>query len=153
MMDCILAFVQNDPRVRAAYLNGSRANPNVAKDKYRDFDVVFVVTETASFLCERGWLDAFGEIAIMQEPDAMDAVLGRETDFDAAYTFMILFSDGNRIDLHIETEQEMLKGYGQDSLTVPLFDKAGVLPAIPPASDRGYWTACPEAAHFAGCCN
>lgn len=42
----------NDERIRAVYMNGLRANPNVSKDIYQDYDVVFMVTETESFLNE-----------------------------------------------------------------------------------------------------
>ena len=41
MMVLILRVAEQNPRIRAAYLNGSRTNPNVIKDKYRDFDVVY----------------------------------------------------------------------------------------------------------------
>ena len=44
MFDTILGFAKADDRVRAVYMNGSRTNPNVDKDKYRDYDVVFTVT-------------------------------------------------------------------------------------------------------------
>lgn len=61
MMDLILGVAKADGRIRAAYLNGSRANPRVAKDPYRDYDVVYVVEETASFLADKGWISVFGE--------------------------------------------------------------------------------------------
>lgn len=50
MYDLILAAAQQDTRIRAVYLNGSRANPNVPRDMFQDFDVVYVVTDIASFL-------------------------------------------------------------------------------------------------------
>ena len=153
MCSAITGFAERDARVLAAYLNGSRVNPNVAKDRDRDFDVVFVVTETASFLADRAWLACFGEVAVLQEPDRMDALLGRETDAAASYTFLVLFTDGNRIDLHLETEEAMRAHYGDDSLTEPLLDKTGVLRPLPPASDRGYWSARPDQAWYAFCCN
>lgn len=49
MFDLLLTTAQYDERIRAVYLNGSRANPHVAKDMFQDFDMVYVVTETASF--------------------------------------------------------------------------------------------------------
>ncbi len=39
MISLILAVAQNDDRVRAVILNGSRTNPNVAKDNLQDFDL------------------------------------------------------------------------------------------------------------------
>ncbi|MCG8501592.1 MAG: aminoglycoside 6-adenylyltransferase, partial [Firmicutes bacterium] len=50
MFDLILSVADNDERIRAVYMNGSRTNPNVGKDIYQDYDIVFMVSETKSFL-------------------------------------------------------------------------------------------------------
>lgn len=50
MMDLILDTAKSDNRVLAAYLKGSRTNPKAPRDCYRDFDVMYVVTETRSFI-------------------------------------------------------------------------------------------------------
>jgi hypothetical protein len=54
MFNLILYVAKADERIRAVYMNGSRANPNVEKDKHQDYDIVYVVTETESILaaCE-----------------------------------------------------------------------------------------------------
>ena len=127
MMDLILGVAKADGRIRAAYLNGSRANPRVAKDPYRDYDVVYVVEETASFLADKGWISVFGEPAIVQEPDSNDLGWGIGHDFSRSYTWLMLFTDFTRIDLHIETAEAALEGYGTDTLTLPLLDKDGIL--------------------------
>ena len=49
IMDLILSVAKSDSRILAAYLKGSRTNPNVPKDVYQDFDLMYVVTETNSF--------------------------------------------------------------------------------------------------------
>jgi len=69
MIDMILGVATADERVRAVYMNGSRANPNVIKDKYQDYDIVFTVTEIASFLEDKSWISVFGDTLIVQEPD------------------------------------------------------------------------------------
>ena len=43
MYDLILGFAKTDERVRGVILNGSRANPNAPRDKYQDYDIVYVV--------------------------------------------------------------------------------------------------------------
>ena len=45
MFDLILGFARRDERVRVAAMNGSRANPNAARDAFQDYDIVFGVTE------------------------------------------------------------------------------------------------------------
>ena len=63
MLTTILNVARNDERIRAVYMNGSRTNPNVEKDIYQDFDIVFVVTETSSFVEDESWMEHFGEVA------------------------------------------------------------------------------------------
>ena len=46
MMDLILGFARRDDRVRAVWLNGSRANPKAPRDQFQDFDIVYAVTDT-----------------------------------------------------------------------------------------------------------
>lgn len=43
MMNTIMNIAESDERILAAYLKGSRTNPKVPKDIYRDFDVMYVV--------------------------------------------------------------------------------------------------------------
>ena len=53
IMNLIIHTAQTDDRVLAAYLKGSRTNPHAPKDRYRDFDVMYVVKETESFICKQ----------------------------------------------------------------------------------------------------
>ena len=63
MMDLILGIAKNDDRVRAVYMNGSRTNPNAPEDLFQDYDIVYVVEETASFIADRTWPERFGKTA------------------------------------------------------------------------------------------
>lgn len=55
MMNLILGTAKEDERVRTVILNGSRANPNVKKDIFQDFDIVYIVREMESFTCDHSW--------------------------------------------------------------------------------------------------
>jgi aminoglycoside 6-adenylyltransferase len=50
MYDLILGIAQKDERIRAVYMNGSRTNAKAQKDIFQDFDIVYVVTKTSSFI-------------------------------------------------------------------------------------------------------
>ena len=52
MYDLILGIAQNDERIRAVIMNGSRANPNAPADIFQDYDIVYIVTDIASFKAE-----------------------------------------------------------------------------------------------------
>ena len=53
--ELIIKIAKEDERIRAVYMHGSLANPNVEKDKYSDFDIVYVVTEISSFIENKKW--------------------------------------------------------------------------------------------------
>ncbi|MCE5197143.1 MAG: aminoglycoside 6-adenylyltransferase [Negativicutes bacterium] len=148
MLDLLLSTAEHDERIRAVYLNGSRANVKVPKDIFQDFDIVYVVTETASFLADPHWLKRFGEILIMEEPDRLDRALGQPRDFSERYAWLMQFTDGNRIDLSILTKAAMRKEFGRDSLSVVLLDKEALLPEIPAANDGDYLVQRPSQAIF-----
>ena len=153
MMDLILGVANEDARIRAVYMNGSRVNPNAPKDIFQDYDIVYVVTETESFLRDPAWIFVFGDLLIKQEPDMIDRILGKEMDFSRSYGYLMLFLDGNRIDLHIQTKEYMLENYRLDTLTLPLLDKDGCLPILPPPTDKGYLPEKPSNALYESCCN
>ena len=153
MFDLILSIATADDRVRAVYMNGSRTNPNVVKDIYRDYDIVYVVTETKSFLENKDFVSAFGDMAIVQESYIND--IGNEitVDLNREFMWLMLFKDGNRIDLHIQIKAAMLEEYTKDSLTVPLLDKDNCLPDIPEANDKDYYVKKPTESQYKGCTN
>ncbi|GEQ23471.1 hypothetical protein CBU02nite_39770 [Clostridium butyricum] len=61
MYSLILNVAQNDERIRAVFMNGSRTNPNAIKDIFQDYDIVYVVEETKSFREQKNWIDQFGK--------------------------------------------------------------------------------------------
>ena len=69
MLDLIINTANEDPRIRAAYLEGSRVNPTVQADIFQDYDVVYVVEETKSFREDPSWIDRFGKRLYMQYPE------------------------------------------------------------------------------------
>ena len=147
MYDLILGFAKADDRVRAVFLNGSRANPNAPKDNYQDFDIVYVVDRFEEFKADWSWLDVFGKRLIMQTPEIM-----RDPSGDGHFNWMMLFSDGNRLDLTLIplSRPDLI---GTDSQTVVLLDKDGILPEFPPASDRDYLPWKPSELYYTSCCN
>ena len=37
------------------YFTGSRADPNIKKDRFRDFDIIYIVRETDTFLNDHSY--------------------------------------------------------------------------------------------------
>lgn len=153
MLLLILDVAQKDANIRTAHMNGSRANPNAPKDAWQDFDIIYGVTNLEPFRQDSEWLDAFGPRIMLQEPARMDALRGGPPPQEDCVTFLMLLADGNRIDLTVETTACTQRTYGEDTLTVPLLDKDGILPPIGRSSDQGYWIARPTEGAFIACAN
>lgn len=149
MLELILNVAQEDERIRAAILNGSRANPDAPRDFFQDFDVVYFVTEIAPFVRNLPWIARFGERMILQTPDDMGDPPPTRED---GYAYLMQFADGNRIDLTI-CPLTAIPDRIADSLTILLLDKDGIIPPLPPASERDYLPTPPTAKAFEDCCN
>ncbi len=156
MMTLILNTAKSDDRVLAAYLKGSRTNPNAPGDIYRDYDVMYVVTETESFIKNTDWMKNFGKIVLKQEQDDAFGYGERfhiQSKYNESYSWLLMFEDGNRIDIGVETLSVMKKGTNRNRLFVPLLDKAGYLPQLPPPTDEDFHIKKPSEKRFRGCCN
>ena len=149
MLDLIMETAQEDERIRAVHLNGSRVNPNAPRDIFQDFDVIYFVTDLVPYNENLEWISRFGEMMILQMPDLMEDPPPLEGDH---FQYLMQFSDGNRIDLGI-FPLHRLKEFVPESLTVVLLDKDGRFKWIPPASDRDGIPLPPTAKAFGDCCN
>lgn len=153
MMNLIIETARADERIRAVYMNGSRTNPHVPKDIFQDYDIVYVVEETASFREDKSWIDRFGKRLYMQCPEEMDLILGHGGDVSQSYGWLMQFADGNRLDLHVNTVPCSRQDVLADKLCVILLDKDGILPPIPPADDVDYHVKRPSQEEFSCCLN
>lgn len=156
MMDLMIHTAKTDDRVLAAYLKGSRTNPQVPKDRYQDFDIMYVVRETQSFISDPSWMDGFGKIILKQEQDddfGYGDRFGIRSHYEESYSWLLLFEDGNRIDIGVETTATLEKGTNRNKLFLPLLDKTGCLPKLPPPTDVDFHVTPPTAKQFRGCCN
>lgn len=151
MYDLIIGTAKADERIRAVYMNGSRTNPNVPRDIFQDYDIVYVVTENKPFYENKNWIDIFGERLYMQCPDELDKSVGMDVDFDKSYARLIQLADGNRIDLTVRPAR--CSGVTDDKLCKILLDKDGILPDIPAPTDEDYRVKKPTAAEFYAACN
>ena len=150
MYDLILDIAEKDERILAVYMNGSRTNKNVVKDIFQDFDIVYVVNETESFVQDKKWIELFGDILYMQYPDENPDFPNDRGNF---YGWLMQFSDGNRIDLHVETAEHAKEHITDDKLCKILLDKKGVLPDIPTATDEDYYVKKPTEMQYLATCN
>lgn len=146
MLNLILNVAKEDERIRAVNMGGSRANKDCPPDIYQDFDVEFHVTDVAPFWDNEAWIEEkFGKPSLMQKPESMELI---PPDNDGNYFYLMIFPDGNRIDLCITSAE--YEDDGEPMLL--LLDKDGTFPKIQIAEDFWYRKR-PTQKLFADCCN
>jgi aminoglycoside 6-adenylyltransferase len=150
MMDLIMNTAKNDDRVRGVIMGGSRANPNVKKDIFQDFDIIYAVRDIDTFTSDHSWISIFGEIMILQMPKYME--MPAEID-DGSFIYLMQFTDGNRIDLNLIPIEMIDKAIQDESLSILLLDKDNVIGPISPASDSDFVIKTPTETLFKNCCN
>jgi len=150
MFDLILEFANSDDRIRVVVLNGSRVNPNIPRDIFQDYDVVYYVDDLGSYIHDLEIIRYFGDTIIFQLPDEM----GDSADNHiTCYAYLMQFTDGNRIDLTFCLLSELPEALRRDTLSKVLLDKDNCCENHSPPSDRGYLPQPPTEEQFDHCCN
>ena len=147
MLDLITGTALEDENIRAAYLEGSRVNPGADRDIFQDYDVVYIVRSTKPYIENKRWIDRFGERLYMQYPE--DNVYF-DSDPENCYGWLMQFSDGNRLDLHVCTAENALKSLDMYKVFV---DKDNIFNKKEMLSDEVFHVKKPEQAHFSCTCN
>ncbi len=154
MMELLMNVATNDERIRAAWIEGSRCNPNAPKDIFQDYDVEFIVNDTKPFREDKAWIDQFGERLYMQYPEE-NVCYGDEADPEKCYGWLMQFSDGVRLDLHVCTLEDKLPIFQHDRMYRILLDKDNCLPQLAEdqLSDCEFWVKKPSENEFSCTCN
>ena len=153
MMEQILRVAAGEENVRAVWMSGSRANPDAPADPWQDYDIVFQVRDVKPYWDNDAWIEErFGKPALMQKPESMSLI---PPDGDGNFVYLMLFPDGNRIDLCI-TEKPYEES---DEPAILLLNKeeglAGGSGSLPRAAGtKAYWyVKKPTQKLFSDCCN
>ena len=128
-------------QIYAVALSGSRTNPNASTDEFQDYDVVYVVDDLDNLTSDLSWLDLFGKRIIEQE-----------VGFSHRRLFLMLFEDGNRIDLTLCPKEHMKEWVDSESKFIVLEDEKGLFAPYSPTPQR-YWTSPASETDFEKSCN
>ena len=128
-------------QVDAVAMSGSRTNPKAPKDEFQDYDVVYIMEDLDGLIADLAWLDQFGKRIIEQE-----VTLGHRR------LYLMLFEDGNRIDLTLCTKDHINEWVDSEADFTVLNDPQGLFVPYAPTPKR-YWTAPASATDFDKSCN
>ena len=140
MLDVILKTAET-LQVAAIAMSGSRTNSQAPQDEFQDYDVVYVVDDLDNLTSDLSWLDLFGKRIIEQE-----------VGFSHRRLFLMLFEDGNRIDLTLCPKQQIQEWVDSEADYTVLKDDKGLFESYPPSPKR-YWTNPASAIEFEKTCN
>ncbi|MCZ4065993.1 aminoglycoside 6-adenylyltransferase [Oxalobacter aliiformigenes] len=149
--DRILSFARHNDTIRAVWMNAPRARPDTSGDILQDLDIVYAVTDIGPFRKKPGWIARFGKPLMILEPDSQmpDAASAGP---DENYTWLMLFEDGNRIDLTLRRVDTAAGHAAASRQIVVLLDKDHILPDLPPVPDADNPVTCPDPDTFRRCC-
>lgn len=122
-------------------MSGSRTNSQAPKDEFQDYDVVYVVDDLDNLTSDLSWLDLFGKRIIEQE-----------VGFSHRRLFLMLFEDGNRIDLTLCPKQQIQEWVDSEADYTVLKDDKGLFDPYSPSPQR-FWTSPARAIDFEKACN
>ena len=108
--------------IKVRTMNSSRVNPMILEDSFKDYDLVFFVENIEPFKNQSNWLSAFGEILIHCEPE-IDGLGEPLFDADEEYIFIVIFTDGVRMDIQCRPLSSLADYLKEDSLTKIVLDK------------------------------
>ena len=140
MLDVILKTAET-LQVEAVAMSGSRTNQKTSKDEFRDYDVVYVVDDFDNLMSDLSWLDYFGKRIIEQE-----VVL------DHRRLYLMLFEDGNRIDLTLCPKEHIKEWVDSEAGFTVLEDPEHLFEPYSQNLER-YWTSPATETNFVKSCN
>lgn len=147
VLEQLFALAEERTDIRIMVLNGSLVNPNVSPDRFQDVDVTFFVSDVASFITDRSWIDRFGDVLIMQTPDESPS----QTRYER-FAFLVQFTEGHRIDLTVRPARLAREAIAEDSLSLVVLDKDETA-GSPVPSDETYRVKRPSTFDYAACWN
>ena len=128
-------------QVEAVALSGSRTGTKAPKDEFQDYDVVYIVDDLDNLTSDLSWLEQFGKRLIEQH------VL-----LDQRHLYLMLFEDGNRIDLTLCPKENIKEWVDSESKFIVLEDEKGLFESYSPSPKR-YWTSPATETDFEKVCN
>ena len=140
MLDLILQIAKTI-QVEAVVMSGSRTNQNAPKDEFQDYDVVYVVDDFDNLTSDLSWLNQFGKRIIEQE-----------VTLDHRRLYLMLFEDGNRIDLTLCPKEHIKEWVESEADYTVLKDEKGLFESYTTNPQR-YWISPASETDFEKTCN
>ena len=137
----LLIKIAKNLKVKAVALSGSRTNQKVQTDEFQDYDLVYVVDDIDNLTSDLSWLDLFGKRIIEQE-----------VGFGHRRLFLMLFEDGNRIDLTLCPKDHIQEWVDSEAGFTIFEDPEHLFESFSPNLER-FWIHPASETDFKNSCN
>lgn len=150
MLDQIKWIAEGNEKIRAVILNGSRANKSVRKDRFQDFDVIYLTNDLQFFIDNHDWIDCFGERIMLEMPSYKDF---EPEDYGGLFNYQMLLKSGIRIDLTFASIDKAEFVVRNDPVGIVLLDKDDIIDRNLFADESIYLVKSPQEREFENSCN
>ena len=140
MLDVILKTAKTI-QVEAIAVSGSRTDTKAPKDEFQDYDVVYVVDDLDNLTSNISWLDLFG-----------NRIIEQEVALDHRRLYLMLFEDGNRIDLTLCPKEHIKEWVDSEAGFTVLEDPEHLFEPYSQNLER-YWMSPASETDFKNSCN
>ena len=140
ILDILIKTAKN-LKVKAVAMSGSRACPKAPKDEFQDYDVVYIVDDFDNLTSDLSWLEQFGKRIIEQE-----------VALDHRRLNLMLFEDGNRIDLTLCPKEHIKEWVDSEAGFTVLEDPEHLFEPYSQNLER-YWASPATETNFVKSCN
>ena len=155
ILKLIINFANKQDSIHAVTLEGSRANPNIKKDRFCDYDISFFLDKQSlqNFKDDKKdkWLKSFGNLLMLQKPESME--LYPPSLKEGWFSYLCLFDDGIRIDFTLIPLSDIGFYKENERLMRVLLDKDNAFNDALPASDCAFYIKPLSKQSFLDCCN
>ena len=114
-------------QIDAVTLSGSRIDTKAPKDEFQDYDLVYVADDIDNLTSDLSWLDQFGK-----------RILEQEVTLGHCRLYLMLFEDGNRIDLTLCPKDYINEWVDSEAGFTVLVDEKGLFESYSPSPQR-FW--------------
>lgn len=150
MKELILSFAKENEKIRVVGMEGSRTNSTITKDDLQDYDITYIVSDMTAVVDDEDWLDVFGKRIFMQKPESMVLFNPQLGNW---FSYLMLFEDGNRLDLTIVPLEELDLYLSSETLIKILLDKDDLVGDFPLPTNATYHVQKPTMQMFDDSCN
>ena len=150
ILGLIKKIAEQNAKIRAVILNGSRACMSTKEDMFQDFDAIYLTDDLQFFIDNQNWIDCFGERIMLEKPWYKDF---EPEEYNGRFNYQMLLSSGYRIDLTFASLDKAEFVIKNDPVGKVILDKDNIIDSSQFTQEDIYKVKPPTRKIFENTCN